>query len=236
MRQAVVLVGGRGSRLGEIARDTPKPLLPIEGDRRFLDYLLDNLAAHGVDEILLVAGHHGAQVADRYDGAKRGAAVVSVVIEPEPAGTGGALSHVADRLDPSFLMSNGDSIFDFDYRALEPALGADDLGALALRRVDDARRYGAVEHADGRVVRFREKDPSLAGPADISGGVYMLRRAVLELITRLPCSIEAEVFPVLAEQGRLACRPFDGYFLDIGLPETLEQGRRELPVQFAGRL
>lgn len=230
MRQAVILVGGKGTRLGGLTKNTPKPLLPIDGDRRFLDYLLENVARHGVREILLVAGHLGDQVEERYQGKRIGDCEIVVIREPEPAGTGGALHYVRDRLDPVFLMSNGDSFFDFNYLALTNALGPDDLGALALRWVDDARRYGAVEQRDGRILSFREKDESLSGGAWISGGVYVLRRAVLDHLGALPCSIEAEVFPAAAAAGRLGCASFQGYFLDIGLPETLQQGRDELPA------
>lgn len=229
VRQAVILVGGRGTRLGELARDTPKPLMPIEGDRRFLDYLVENIARHGVEEILLIAGHLGDQIEDRYHGRRIHGAEVVVVREPEAAGTAGALVHAANRLDDIFLMANGDSWFDFNYLALATALGADDEGALALRRVEDARRYGMVEHNDGRVVAFREKDESLTGPAWISGGVYLLRRSVVERIKTLPCSIEAEIFPALTGEGRLAAMGFDGYFIDIGLPDTLAQAQAEIP-------
>lgn len=230
MRQAVILVGGRGTRLGDLAKNTPKPLMPIDGDTRFLDYLIDNLARHGVQEVLLVAGHLGELVEERYQGARFRDCVVSCVREPEAAGTAGALLHVADRLDPVFLMSNGDSFFDFNYLALKPALGENDVAALALRRVDDARRYGAVFAEGGRVRRFEEKNPDANGPAWISGGVYLVRREILDLIKTSPCSIESDIFPQLAAADRLACANFDGYFLDIGLPDTLEQGRREMPV------
>ncbi len=230
LRQAVVLVGGRGTRLGELARDTPKPLMPIDGDRRFLDYLLDNLARHGLEEILLVAGHLGDQIEDRYQGRRIHGAQVVVIREPEAAGTGGALVHVADRLDEVFLMSNGDSWFDFNYLALAAALGPNDEAALALRQVEDARRFGRVEHQNGRVLAFHEKDESLIGQAWISGGVYLLRRSVLERIKALPCSIEAQIFPALASEGRLGGALFDGYFIDIGLPDTLAQAQAEIPA------
>lgn len=229
IRQAVVLVGGRGTRLGDLARDTPKPLMPIEGDRRFLDYLVENIARHGLEEIMLIAGHLGDQIEDRYQGRRIHGAEVVVVREPEAAGTAGALVHAADRLDEVFLMANGDSWFDFNYLALATALGADDEGALALRRVEDARRYGRVDHRNGRVIAFREKDESLSGPAWISGGVYLLRRSVLERIKALPCSIESEIFPALTAEGRLAAIGFDGDFIDIGLPDTLAQAQAEIP-------
>jgi D-glycero-D-manno-heptose 1,7-bisphosphate phosphatase len=229
MRQAVILVGGKGTRLGAAARDTPKPLMPIAGDVRFLDYLIDNIARHGLRDILLIAGHLGAQVAARYDGARFREATVSVVREPEPAGTAGALRHVADRLDETFLMSNGDSFFDINYLALAQGLRLADMARLALRHVPDAGRYGRVTLDGERIAAFHEKDAAWRGDALISGGVYVLRRSVLDLIDRTPLSIETDIFPALCAKGAVSGACFEGYFLDIGLPETLGLARAELP-------
>lgn len=235
MRQAVVLVGGKGTRLGDATRDTPKPLLPIVGDIRFLDYLIDDIARHGIEEILLLAGHLGEQVEERYDGRIRRGARIVVVREPAPAGTAGALSLIRDRVDEVFLMSNGDSHFDVNYLALSAALAPEDIGVLALRRVEDAGRYGRVSVDGCRITGFHEKDQGVSGGGLISGGVYVLRREVLDLIEIAPCSIETDIFPLLAAQGRLAGLARDGFFLDIGLPETLAEGRSDLPAQMRRR-
>jgi HAD superfamily hydrolase (TIGR01662 family) len=79
------------------------------------------------------------------------------------------------------------------------------------------------------VVAFLEKDLSRPGPGVINGGIYVLKREILDLIHDLPCSLEQDVFPALVERGQIRGREFDGYFLDIGLPETLERGHLELP-------
>jgi histidinol phosphatase-like enzyme len=100
---------------------------------------------------------------------------------------------------------------------------------LALRSVGNAGRYGRVIEEQGRIVAFMEKDPSRAGPGIINGGIYVLKREILGLVHELPCSLEQDVFPALVERGEIRGKEFDGYFLDIGLPETLEQGHRELP-------
>lgn len=231
MRQAIILVGGKGTRLGALTATTPKPMMAL-GDGVFLDYLLTHVAAQGVREAILLAGHFGEQIAARYDGAMIKDAQISVIQEPSPAGTGGALRYAADRLDPTFLMMNGDSLFDFDHRALEAVLGAADFGALALRRVPDGARYGAVQLEGARITAFQEKDPTRAGEALISAGIYALRRDVLDLVGEGPCSIEADIFPRLAAAGRLAGVERDGYFIDIGLPDTLDQARREIPARF----
>jgi len=229
MRQAVILVGGRGTRLGELARNVPKPLVQIAGETRFLDYLVQNLARHGIEEILLLAGHLADQVGASYHGARVFDAHIRVIEEPAPAGTAGALRHAAPSLDDVFLMANGDSFFDTNYLALAQSLGPDDIGAMALRRVPDAARFGRVELEGDRVRAFHEKDAAFKGEALISAGVYVLRKSVLERITQTPCSIETEIFPRLAAEGRLAGRESGGYFIDIGLPDTLAHARATFP-------
>jgi D-glycero-D-manno-heptose 1,7-bisphosphate phosphatase len=229
IRQALILVGGKGTRLGEITRTVPKPMLPI-ADRPFLDYLLEMIARHGYEDIVLLAGHLGEAVEAAYDGRRIGEATVRVLREPIPLGTAGALTVARDALDPRFLMMNGDAFFDINLRALEQAShqsGA--MATLALRSVPDAARYGRVIEEQGKIVAFLEKDAKSPGPGIINGGIYALRREILDLIHALPCSLENDVFPVLVERGAIRGLEFDGYFLDIGLPETLEQGRRELP-------
>ena len=114
LKQAVILVGGLGTRLGEMTRLVPKPLLEVAG-RPFLDYILDEVSRYPtIQDIVLLAGHQAGQVVGRYDGRRWRRASVSVISEPAPLGTGGALKHAAPRLDGKFLLLNGDSFFDFN--------------------------------------------------------------------------------------------------------------------------
>ncbi len=231
IRQVAILVGGQGTRLGEIAEDPPKPLIPIAGKRPFLDYLLEMVARHGYEDIMLLAGPLGERVKALYEGRRIGAARVRVLCGREPLGAGGALANVRGLLDERFILMNGDLFFDFNLRALDVAArksGA--LAALALRTVDDVSRYGRVVEEDGRIVRFLEKDPDDRRPGSVSGGVYVLSRAILSLVERGPCSIERDIFPILAERGEAAGVTFNGYFLDVGIPGALERGHRELPL------
>lgn len=234
-RQIVVLVGGRGTRLGEAARNTPKPMMLIEEGKVFLDYLIENCVRQGFDDVILLAGHLGEQVYSRYHNKRFGDARISVVIEPEPMGTGGAIRFVLNRLAPTFLAINGDTLFDINLRAVDAALQSapDRLGVLALRQVPDAGRFGSVVlAADGGIQSFREKDPdSIAVSGLISGGIYALRREAIEALADGPASIEADLFPALAGRGQLGGVCSDGYFLDIGLPETLSIARAELPLR-----
>ena len=229
IRQVVILAGGKGTRLGEITRAVPKPMLPIAG-QPFLDYLIEMIERHGYEDIILLGGYLGEVLEAAYDGRRIGGATIRVMREQAPLGTAGALTVAREKIDPRFLMMNGDAFFDINLRALEQtAYQSGAMATLALRSVPDAARYGRVIEEQGRVVAFLEKDPNRPGPGIINGGIYALKREILDLVLDLPCSLEQDVFPTLVERGEIRGLQFNGYFLDIGLPETLEQGRRELP-------
>lgn len=231
VRQAVFLVGGKGTRLGQLTQATPKPLLEIAPGLRFLDVVLEEAARHGFADILLLAGYLGDQVEAAYQGRRIYDARVTVLREPEPQGTGGALRFAADKLDPWFLMGNGDSLFEINLRTLAMARDDNFDARLALREVQEPARYGAVALNDGRITQFLEKNPSLKGPALINGGLYLMRRDGVMPYVNGPCSIEQDVFPRLAEAGRLQGQAFEGYFLDMGLPDTYAQAQAETPLR-----
>jgi D,D-heptose 1,7-bisphosphate phosphatase len=235
VKQAVVLVGGKGTRLGELAMETPKPLLEIDGGHRFLDYLLENIARQGFSEIVLVAGHLGEQVESRYGGAKRiHDAGLCVIREPTPRGTAGALIEARHLLDPNFLMMNGDAFVDINLRAFERSAAKQKKPAvIASLRMQDSRRYGTLETFGDAVSAFREKDEAATGFGLINAGVYRLSQDCVATIDRLPASIEVDVFPQLAKLGTLGHVPVSGWFLDIGLPETLAMARAEMPIRLS---
>jgi D,D-heptose 1,7-bisphosphate phosphatase len=227
-RQACILVGGKGTRLGPLAHAVPKPLLEIAPGVAFLDFLIEEVTRQGFTDVLLLAGHLGTMVYERYHGRMFGAGHIHVLIESEPLGTGGALKSARDLLAPRHLLLNGDSFFDVNLRALaSDASGC--TAVMALRRVSDASRYGTVDLVGSQIVRFRDKSLDVRGEAVVNGGVYVLSSTLVDRLKKTAFSLESEVFPSLAADGALAGAIQDGYFLDIGVPAALEQGRRELP-------
>lgn len=229
VHQILFLVGGKGTRLGDLTAHTPKPMLEIASGLRFLDVLIEEAARHGFSDIILLAGHHGATVEQAYHGRTVRGATISVIREPAPAGTGGALRHASSRLESSFVLANGDSWFDINWRAFAANPDPTALGRLALRQVPDVSRYGAVELSGDRIVRFVEKD-SGRGRGLVNGGVYLLSRRILDW-TPGESSLEQDVFPSLAAKGLLEGRQYDGYFLDIGLPDTFARACSEIPAR-----
>ena len=228
VRQACILVGGKGTRLGNLTREIPKPLIEIGENTPFLDVVIGQIARQGFNDIVLLAGYFGDLVQARYHGRSFGSAQVRVLVEPEPRATGGALVGAREIIAPRFLLLNGDTFFDINLRALSVAgATADQEALIALHRVSDASRYGSVVLDGDRVVRFLEKGQG-GGPALISAGTYLLRASIIDRVRSLPCSIESDIFPALAQERRLYGQVCEGYFIDIGLPETLQQARREL--------
>ncbi|MBV9150626.1 MAG: NTP transferase domain-containing protein [Alphaproteobacteria bacterium] len=231
IQQAAILCGGRGTRLGALAAGTPKPLLPV-GGRPFLELLLGRLRLSGIRRVLLLAGFAADRILD-YIAAnaieRRFGISVEVAIEPFPAGTGGALWHARHALDEQFFLLNGDSWFDMSLAklaerlAIEPAA----IGVLALRRLDDTGRYGTVAVSGDSIVRFAER-PARPTAGLINGGIYTFRRSLLDHL-RECCSLEGDALPPLARAGALRGIVFDGYFIDIGVPEDLARAERELP-------
>ncbi len=232
IRQAALLVGGRGTRLGALTDTMPKPMAPVAG-RPFLDWQIEDVARQGVERIVLLAGYKAEQIVARYDGRSVLGASVTVLVEPAPLGTAGAIRLFADRLDPAFFLMNGDTLFDVDLRDL-PTHAADAVATLALRRTAPGGRYGTVDLApDGRVTGFLPRSPDRDGP--INGGIYALDRRIVDWIAAGPVSMEADVFPRLADAGLLRGALYDGAFIDIGVPEDLERAQTLIPAMQRGK-
>jgi D-glycero-alpha-D-manno-heptose 1-phosphate guanylyltransferase len=213
-----VLVGGRGTRLGTLAGDGPKPLAPILG-RPFLFYVLDLLALRGARRVVLCAGYRADRVREAVGETWCGMEIRHAV-ETTPLGTGGALVAARAHLESAqVLVINGDTWLEPDWRALLAALREAPV-ALAAVQVADAGRFGSLEvDARGRVTAFREKSAA-GGAGRINGGVYALRRAWLDGLPTGPCSLEQDLWPRLVAAGELAALATDAEFLDIGVPES----------------
>ncbi len=234
--QAVLLVGGKGTRLQAIAPHVPKPLVPINGVP-FLEYQLAWLAHQGVHEVLLCAGHKAEHFREWLPTAHTPALDVTLLVEPEPRGTGGALRFAAPHLEERFLVLNGDTFCEANLAALEQChRDHAALATVALWHVEDVSERGTVtQDVAGRVTGFVEKR-SATLPGIVNGGVYVLQRAVLDDIPpEGASSLEYEVFPKLVQSGRMFGKVFEGYFVDIGTPAGLDDARAHLPAMFAAR-
>jgi mannose-1-phosphate guanylyltransferase len=225
--QAIVLVGGEGTRLRPLTTSIPKPALTLV-DRPFLAYMVEWLAGHGVDEVVLACGFLPDQLREALGDDDRHGARIRYVTEPERRGTAGGIRYAAealgDGLGERFLALNGDVLTDLDLTALLGAHEESEARAtLALFPVEDSSAYGLVScDESGAVTAFTEKTGE-AVPGEISAGAYVLERSVLDLIPAgREVSIEREVFPHLVGDG-LHALCLDGYWMDIGTPDRYLQ-------------
>lgn len=226
--QAIVLVGGEGTRLRPLTETVPKPALTLV-DRPFLAYMIEWLAGHGVEEVVLACGFLPDVLREVLAGEEeRAGARIRYVVEPEPLGTAGAIRFAADELGEElgerFLALNGDVLTDLDLGALLHAHGERAARAtIGLHPVEDSSAFGLVHSGpDGEVLAFLEKTGE-AAPGEVNAGMYVLERSVLELIPPgESCSIERDVFPRLVGEG-LHGLLLDGYWVDIGTPERYLQ-------------
>lgn len=230
--QAVILVGGEGTRLRPLTYGTPKPMIPLFGVP-FLERTIARLRGAGVAEVILAAGYLPQAIIDHFgDGSEVGLRV-AYVIEEQPLGTAGALRNVADRLSGAFFVLNGDVLTSLDLRAMlayHEAKGGD--GVIHAIRVEDPSAFGCLVHdAAGRISRFVEKPPRDEAPTDeINAGTYLLERRVLDRIPQgRAVSIERQTFPeLLADGGALYAYTTDDYWLDIGRPEQYVQAHGDV--------
>ncbi|WP_415952639.1 sugar phosphate nucleotidyltransferase [Streptomyces sp. KLOTTS4A1] len=237
MTEAILLVGGKGTRLRPLTVNTPKPMVPAAGVP-FLTHQLARARAAGVTHVVLATSYL-AEVFEPYfgDGSALGLEL-EYVTEEEPLGTGGAIRNVASRLrsgpDEPVLIFNGDILTGLDIRALvstHTQTGAD--VSLHLTRVEDPRAFGLVPtDPSGRVTAFLEKPetPEEIVTDQINAGAYVFRRSLIDTIpTGRPVSVERETFPgLLAEGAHLQGMVDSTYWLDLGTPQAFVRGSADL--------
>ena len=223
--QALILVGGEGTRLRPLTLTTPKPVVPLV-DRPFIRYMVDWLARHGVDDVVMACGFLAAGVRDVLGDGEGDGPRLRYVEEPEPRGTAGAMKFAERFLDDRFLALNGDVLTDLDLGKLielHEQRGAE--ATLALHPVEDPSAYGLVRRSeDGEITEFIEKpDPGEIDTDEVNAGAYVLEKSVLGLVPEgREVSIEREVFPKLVGK-RLYGRRLEGYWMDIGTPQRYLQ-------------
>lgn len=216
---AILLVGGKGTRLQAVLSSKPKPLASV-GNVPFLELLVMQLRSQGIRRMIMSTGYLSEQIEDTFGDGRRWEADIQYAREAEPLGTAGAVKFAASILkDSDFLIINGDSFTELDVnRFIRFHRQQDGLVSMAVCSVPDASRYGTV-HFDGgkRITAFSEKTGKQQ-PGFINAGVYVFKRAMLDRIPEGPCSLEKEVFPELLTQGMYAFEG-QGMFIDIGTPE-----------------
>ncbi|MGC1381930.1 MAG: NDP-sugar synthase [Candidatus Baltobacteraceae bacterium] len=230
--QAIVLVGGEGTRLRPLTYRTPKPMVPIM-NVPFLARTMERLYAAGIHDVILAAGYMPQAIVDYFGDGSDLDMHVTYAIEETPLGTAGAIKNVEKHIRGAFFVLNGDVFTSLDLRAMrtyhEEKGG---IGTLHLIRVADPSAFGCIVHDDsGRVSAFVEKPPKGEEPTDeINAGTYLLEREILDFIPAgRNVSIERETFPnVIASGEALYAYTTADYWIDLGKPEQYLAAHRDV--------
>jgi len=213
--KAVLLVGGRGTRLRPLTDKTPKALLEVQG-KTIAEQLFDLLKKYGIRDIILCTGYLKEMIAERFGDGSRLGVNINYVEENEPLGTAGPLKSAKRYLKDSFIASNGDELKDINIpRMFRLHRRKNALATIALTTVDDPSHYGVARLDGSRIIEFVEK-PVKAPSNLINAGFYIIEPEVIDMIPDGFSMLEKDVFPALAKLGRLRGFPFAGQWFDVG--------------------
>lgn len=236
IKRAIILAGGQGTRLRPVTLETPKPLVTVQGTP-IATWLVRLFARHGVEEVKVIYPtawkRKFEEWADGVDG-REATVDIGLFEEREPMGTMGAMVHEVERGEGPLFVTNGDELKGLDLTRLadfHQERKAEDTGhavTIALVRVPNPSEYGVAEMAGHRIMRFHEK-PEIPPSTLISSGLYVIDPQVLDEVDKEKrfLMFEKDLFPKLAEQGRLAGCQLDGPWYDCGTMERWEKAIRE---------
>jgi len=225
VKQAVIMVGGQGTRLLPLTKYRPKPVLPVL-DKPCLRYLIESFAGSGIEEIILACGYRSSQLVESIGNGKELGISIDYSYEDEPLGTAGAMKKVEDRLDKVYAAANGDVFADF---SLEEQV-ADHFkfaaeATLALTPVENPCEFGIVGlDSENRIIKFLEKPkPEDVFSNLINAGIYIINRSALSYVPENKFfDFSKDLFPILMnENKRMQGYLLKGLWRDVGRPQDL---------------
>ena len=229
LKEAIILAGGFGTRLREVVANVPKPMAPVN-QKPFLDYLLKYLAHYEIKRVILSVGYLAEKIKEHYGNSFAGMEIVYSV-EKEPLGTGGGIRLAMEKCkDYDVVVLNGDSFFEIDlhsfYNQYSDSVGD---GALALRKVANAARYGTIKLGELDMISAFTEKTGEDKPGTINAGVYILSRDLFleETEGGKNFSIEKDFFEKKLNILNLYGFTYDDYFIDIGIPEDYKQAQHD---------
>lgn len=226
--KALILIGGKGTRLRPLTYNTPKCMIDVHG-KTLTEHLFDLLKKYGIRDVILSVGYLKEKVKEYYgDGSKFGVNI-TYVEEDEPLGTAGPLRLAKKYLNNSFIVTNGDELKNFNIpRMFRLHKRKDALATLALTTVTDPSQYGVARLSGSRILEFVEKPKKEEAPSNlINAGFYIMEPEVIDMISEGFSMLEKDVFPKLAREGRLRGFPTAGQWFDIGNFERYEIAKKK---------
>jgi len=248
--KAIILAGGKATRLPQSAQNIPKALVDV-GGKPIIQHQLDRLYEHGFFDIRLALGYRAEQIIewlrDHQLSTINCQLLLDWIIEPEPLDTGGAIKFASKDLTEPFMVLNGDILSDVHFKNFsERFKKRSEENLMAVYHTQDARSYGIIKKSKGRVVEFLEKPfdkapfeglsrplrasrrqgkPEGAMPGHINAGFYILHPKIFKNIREKKFSVEKNIFPQLAAQGKLGYYIHKGFWTDAGTEERLSEAR-----------
>jgi D-glycero-alpha-D-manno-heptose 1-phosphate guanylyltransferase len=226
VHEAIVLAGGQGTRLRSVVNDVPKPMALIQG-KPFLEILIETFYQKGIKHFILSVGYLSDVIikhfANRYSNIR-----ISFFVEDEPLGTGGAIRAAMTKVESNHaLILNGDSLFDIDLTAVDRPISNINDPIIFARQVDDVSRYGQIFHEGCKMKGYLEKKG--VGPGCVNGGVYVFHKNMLNHFkSQKNFSVEEAFFSRIPQEQDANLIISDGYFIDIGIPESYARAQLEL--------
>lgn len=227
-RKALILAGGQGTRLRPITHEIPKPLIPLH-DKPILQHTIDLFKRYGITEILLSVGYKAEKIKEFFGNGKRFGVDIIYLEENEPLGTAGPLNLAREHLTDTFMMCNADELKNIDLH--EMYLFHKESGAkatIALTTVADPSQYGVAKLMGNKILEFIEKPAQGTAPSNlINAGLYVLEPSIFDFVPKGTGSIERDIFPKIAQEGKLFGFPFSGQWFDTGTLERYEEAMQK---------
>ena len=226
--KAVLLVGGKGTRLSPLTDKTPKALLEVH-KKVVTEHIFDLIKKYGIRDVILCVGHLKEKIREYFGDGSRFGVNITYVEENEPLGTAGPLKLARKYLEDSFIVSNGDELKNINIpRMFRLHKRKDALATIALTTVEDPSHYGVARLDGSRIIEFVEKPKKEDTPSNlINAGFYILEPEVISMIPDGFSMLERDVFPKLAKLGRLRGFPFAGQWFDIGTVERYKLAEKQ---------
>jgi len=228
-KQALILAGGKGTRLKPITHEIPKPLVLLQG-KPLLEYSLDLFKKFGIKDILISVGFMKEKIKEHFGDGKRFGVNITYIEEDEPLGTAGPLKLAKELIKDSFIVCNADELKEINLIDMFMAHKDNNATAtIALTSIDDTSKYGVAEIAGNRILSFVEKPSKEKAPSNfINSGLYILEPEVIDSIPEGFSMLETDIFPKLAKEKKLFSYPFSGYWKPIGTLEQYESAIKDL--------
>ena len=227
-KKAVILAGGKGTRLRPITYEIPKALIPVHG-KTLTEHLFDLFRKYDMKDIIMAVGHMKEKIEEHFADGSRFGVKLSYIEENEPLGTAGPLRLGKNMLTEAFIVSNGDELKNINIEEMyELHKENNALATIALTTVEDPSNYGVARLSGSRILEFVEKPKKEEAPSKlINSGFYIMEPDVIDLIPRGFAMLEKDIFPKLAKMGRLFGYPFSGQWFDTGNIERYEKALKE---------